>query len=44
MLRNFLNLIKDMSQLSKKLNKSPDTQDDHNEIHTETHNSQPVKR
>lgn len=32
-----------MSQLSKKFNKSPNTQDEHNEIHTETHNSQLLK-
>ena len=35
MLKNFLNLIKDMNQLSKKFNKFPDTQE-HKEIHTET--------
>ena len=35
MLKIFLNLIKDMSQLSKKFNKSPDTRE-HKEIHTET--------
>lgn len=44
MLKIFLNLIKDMNQLSKKFNKSPDTQDEHKEIHTETRNNQAVKR